>query len=146
MTASAYAQDEAVYEPSASDPRIVAALDAQRRLGDAMSALDIDAIETLMAPDLVVNAPVNKVVNRANVIERLKRQEIKYEGGRNVAKLEFAGVRGNLVIIMAEETVHPIANAPNAGKTVRRRSTDVWRNTDGVWRLAIRQATVVAVD
>lgn len=41
---------DTVYEPSASDPRVVAALAAQKRLGDVMLALDMVGIETMMAP------------------------------------------------------------------------------------------------
>src|SRR5271170_7873870 len=67
-----------VYEPSASDPRIVAALAARRRLGAVMRAVDIAGVEALMAADIVVNAPINKVVDRNNIIGRLKAAQISY--------------------------------------------------------------------
>ena len=57
MTASAQAT---VYEPSPTDSRVVAALAAQKRLEQEMLAHDYKAIEGLMAPDLLVNAPVNR--------------------------------------------------------------------------------------
>ncbi len=124
-----------------TDPRVTAALAAQKRLGAAMGAQDIPGIEALMAPDLLVNAPVNKVVNRDNVIGRIKAGQISYEpdGTRNI---EFAGVRGDVVVIMGEEILHPNKNSPYAGKTEYRRFTDIWQQTDGVWKLWIRQATI----
>jgi hypothetical protein len=142
--APAAAQERTVYEPSASDPRIVAALDAQKRLGVAMIGGDFKAVEMMFANDLVVHSPVNLVVNRDNVLARLRSGQISYEPDY-VRKVDFAGVHGDTVVIMGEEIVDPIANTPNAGKTVRRRFTDIWKNVDGVWKLTIRQATVTSV-
>jgi len=142
MTSSASAT---VYEPSASDARVAAALAAQKRLEDVMLAHDIAGIETLMAPDLLVHAPVNKVANRENVIGRIKAGQISYEPDV-VRNVDFAGVRGDVVVIMGEEVVHPNQSSPYAGKTEHRRFTDVWKPMDGVWKLWIRQATVTKAD
>ena len=134
-----------ICEPSASDPRIVGALDAQARLGDAMRQVDIPAIEALMARDLVVHAPINRVVDRADVLARLVDGKIKYEP--NVERtIDFAGVRDDAVVIMGEEVVRPIGDAPNANTVVHRRFTDVWKSTNGAWTLAIRQATVTSAE
>ena len=133
------------FDPSASDPRIIAVLDARSRLAVAMLAADLTAIEALMAPDLVVNAPINKVVDRTNIVDRLKAGQLSYQSDF-VDNIEFVGVRGDFVVIMSEEIVRPIANTPNAGKIVRRRSTDIWREVDGAWRLAVRQATVTSAE
>ena len=133
------------YDPSPSDPRIVAALAARKRLGEVMRALDIAGIETLMAPDLLVNAPINKVVDRNNVIERLKANQISYESEASEV-FDFVGVRGDMVVIMGEEVVRPNKAAPYAGKTEYRRSTDVWKPFDGAWKLWIRQATITKIE
>ena len=66
---------DTVYEPSANDPRVVAALAARMRLIEAMLAVDIAAVETLMAPDILVNAPINKVADRNSIIRRLKKPD-----------------------------------------------------------------------
>jgi hypothetical protein len=55
-------------------------------------------------------------------------------------------VRGDSVIVMGEEAFTPGPNAPNAGKKIRRRATDVWKQYGGVWKLAVRQATLTSVD
>jgi hypothetical protein len=56
-------------------------------------------------------------------------------------------MRGDQVVIMGEEVVKPRNTAPHAGRTVRRRFTDVWRREpDGAWLLTIRQATITSID
>src|ERR1700685_4698285 len=70
LTSHCFAQEQPIYQPSKDDPRIVAALDAQIRLGEVMAKRDIGGIEALMAPDLVVNAPINRVTDRTNVLAR----------------------------------------------------------------------------
>jgi len=134
-----------VYEPSASDPRIVEALAARKRLGKVMRAVDIVGVETLMAPDILVNAPINKVVDRNNIIGRLKAAQISYEPD-TAETIDFVGVRGDMLVIMGEEVLHPNKDAPFAGKTEYRRFTDVWKPFNGVWKLWIRQATITKVE
>ncbi len=132
------------FDPSETDRRIVAVLDARRRVEEAMVAHDLEAVRSLLAPDLIVNAPINRVVDHASVMARLEHHQIDYDSVE--LRLEFAGVRGDLVVLMGEEIVRPTADAPNAGKTVRRRFTDIWREIDGAWRLGVRQGTAVAIE
>ncbi|HXZ87021.1 MAG TPA: nuclear transport factor 2 family protein [Candidatus Binataceae bacterium] len=126
------------------DSQVQAALDAQARLGDAMRRLDLDAVEKLFAPDLVVHAPINAVVNRSDVLARLRGGKIGYEESER--QVEFAEVRGDSVVIMGLEVVRPRGDAPHAGKTVHRRFTDIWKDTDAGWTLAIRQATIISIE
>lgn len=110
-----------------------------------MLALDIAGIESLMAPDMLVNAPINKVASRENVIARLKASKISYEPGYE-RTIDFAGVRGDVVVIMGEEVTRPNKNDPNAGKIEHRRFTDVWKQFNGDWKLWIRQATITKLE
>jgi len=135
-------QDER--EPAADDPDVSAALSAQRRLQAAMQKLDFGAIEELLAPDLVVHAPINEIVDRDSVMARLRSGQISYEPGTE-RKVEFAGTRGDGVVIMGEEIVRPTKDAPGAGKTIHRRFTDIWKRMDGAWRLVVRQATIISI-
>jgi hypothetical protein len=143
--ATALSSGQTVYEPSATDPRIVAVLEAELRLERAGNPLDLAAFEALFAPDLVVHAPINKVVQRDNILARMRSGQIAYEPDFD-RTIDFAGVRGNLVVIMGEEVVRPTGAAPNAGKLIRRRFTDIWKLADGAWTLAIRQATVISAE
>lgn len=136
-------QEQSDGTPKAGDSEVSAALNAQKRLQAAMQNLDFDAVEELLAPDLAVHAPVNVVVDRDNVLTRLRGGQINYEPDIE-RKIEFAEVRGDGVVIMGEEIVRPTKNAPGAGKTIHRRFTDVWKKMEGRWRLAIRQATITS--
>jgi hypothetical protein len=130
-----------VYEPSADHPRIKAALAARARM--ETSGGDVRVMEQLFADDLVVNSPINMVVNRDNVLGRMRSGQIVYEEGQSV--IEFVGIRGDAVVIMGEEIVKPMGAAPYAGQTVRRRFTDIWMEIKGAWKLSVRQATITAV-
>jgi AhpD family alkylhydroperoxidase len=66
-------QIETTYDPSSDDPRITAAIGAQKRLEAAMMSADVAGAEALTAPDVVVHAPINMVVTRENVLGRAQR-------------------------------------------------------------------------
>jgi hypothetical protein len=99
-------------------------------------------MDELLAANAVINAPINRVVVRDNVMARVRAGQIAYEPNA-VRNIEFAGVRGDHVIIMGEELVHPTGDTPHAGSVVRRRFTDIWGEEQGRWRLQARQSTVV---
>jgi hypothetical protein len=46
---------------------------------------------------------------------------------------------------MGEETIIPRSTSQNAGKTVKRRFTNVWTKEANDWKLTVRQATIVSV-
>jgi len=139
-----YSQDRTVYEPSADDPRILAVLDTQKRAQAAAARADWKAVEEFFASDVVVNAPINRVVNLDDIMGRFRNAQIGAEPGAE-RRIEFVGVRGDSVVVMGEEIYTPAGNAPNAGKVVHRRFTDIWKQYGGRWKLAIRQATVTSV-
>jgi hypothetical protein len=131
-------------QPWANDPAVAEALKAANRIDAAVLAQDADAFETLLASGLVVNSPRNVVSLREQTLGAFRAGTIRYSAYER--KIEFAGVRGDGVVVMGEETVKPIGNAPHAGKTVRRRFTDIWRKEDGAWRLSVRQATIISIE
>jgi hypothetical protein len=84
------------------------------------------------------------VVTRENVLGRLRNGHISYD---NVERtIAFAGVRGDTVVLMGEEVVTPNRDAPNAGKVVHRRFTDIWAKAGDAWVLAVRHATNTSVE
>ncbi|MBL8548834.1 MAG: nuclear transport factor 2 family protein [Hyphomonadaceae bacterium] len=132
------------YDPAPDDPRIVAVLEQRERQFAAFKTGDVAALEAIFAPDVLVNAPVDRVVDRVEVLGRVHARQSRFEG-EDVTHLEVAAVRGDLVVLMGEEVVQPTGANPHAGRIVRRRFTDVWRMSDGAWRLIARQATNVSV-
>ena len=138
-----FASDEVLVQ--AQKPAIAAALEARASLDAAFAAQDADATDALFANDLVVNAPSNHVLRREAVLALFRAGRMDYESV--VETFEALEHRGDQVVMMGEEIIKPQHAAPNAGRTVRRRFTDVWRkDQDGQWRLTIRQATIFAVD
>jgi hypothetical protein len=49
---------------------------------------------------------------------------------------------GRLPRVMGDEVLTPVGKARFAGEKVCRRTTEVWSNESGQWKLAIRQATI----
>jgi ketosteroid isomerase-like protein len=140
---SKFASDEVA--AAAEEPAVAAALAARARLDAAFAAQDVQGVAAVSAKDLVVNTPANRVARLETVIGFFKAGRMNYESVD--VTIEALDARGDHVVIMGEEVVVPRESAPNAGKTVRRRFTDVWRKeSDGEWRLTIRQATITSVE
>jgi ketosteroid isomerase-like protein len=129
---------------AARDPIASAALAARARLDDAFAAQDVTRVADLCAKDLIVNSPRNAVFKREQVLDFFKAGRMNYESADET--IEALAVSEDQVVLMGEETVHPQGDAANAGKTVTRRFTDLWRRErDGQWRLAARQATIISI-
>ena len=126
--------------------QVAGALTARDLMTQAFQSRDLNALAHLLAADLVVNAPINRVVDRDNLFERIRRQEVHYADGPSTTNIEFAEARDDLVVIMGEEIVHPVEHTPHTGSTVHRRFTDIWRPHATTWQLAIRQATITNID
>lgn len=138
-----FATDEVA--AAAQNPVIAAALAARAQLDAAFAAQDVEAVAAVAAKDLIVNTPANRVARLETVLGFFKAGRMNYESADET--IEALDLRGDQVVIMGEEVVRPKETAANAGKTVRRRFTDVWRKeSDGKWRLTIRQATITAVE
>ncbi len=129
----------------AKAPAATEAIEARQKLDQAIAAQNAEECSQLVTNDLVVHTPANRVANKEAVLGYLKSGRIDYEDATTT--IEGLSVRSDHVVIMGEEVVTPQNATDNAGKTVRRRFTDVWRKEpDGKWRLTIRQATVTAIE
>ena len=125
-------------------PAAAEALAARGKVGEAFAAQDVEAVAALFAKDLVVNTPSNRVARLDQVLGFFGAGRMNYESVD--VTIEALDTRQDQVVIMGEEIVKPRGTAANAGKTVSRRFTDVWRKeSDGKWRLTIRQATITSV-
>jgi ketosteroid isomerase-like protein len=109
---------------------------------DAISKGDAAALDSLMDDDVTVNHPTNRIVKEKKKLLDLVRQGvIRYTFFKRVpeAFLFFK----DMVVVMGIETVVPAEGAPNAGKTLQRRYTNLWMMRDGKWRLTVRHANNV---
>lgn len=114
-------------------------LDAEE--AKAMSAADVAALNRLWSPGFIVNAPDNRVKFRDEVLQAVEESRIRYSDFRRT--VERVVVRGDCAISMGGETVTPEGDRPDAGQTLARRYSHVWRRSDGSWTLIARHANVI---
>jgi ketosteroid isomerase-like protein len=132
-------------ETAVKTPRIAAALEAAMRFDKAILAKDVAVFESMFADDAVVNNPFNRVATKQDAVNNLRTGLIDYTSlDRSV---EYAAIRGaHEVVFMGEETLTPVGKAKFAGKHVRRRTTEIWTDVSGSWRLSLRQATIYSAE
>ncbi|HWU81106.1 MAG TPA: nuclear transport factor 2 family protein [Caulobacter sp.] len=123
------------------DEKIAAVMRAVEKVDAALVADEYTVFAAALAPELVVNNPVNIVASRAVVAQLNADGKISYSQYERL--IEHAALRGDMVLLMGEETVVPKGQNPLAGQTVRRRFTELWRPEGERWLLSVRQATVV---
>lgn len=109
---------------------------------DALLRNDIAAMKRNWATDYVVNNPLNEVVEASK--GRIASGTRTYSSF--IREVERVLIHGNTVIVMGQEIVVPSGTAPDAGKTIIRRFTNIWMKRDGKWLLTARQATVICPD
>jgi ketosteroid isomerase-like protein len=130
-------------------PRL-AAQDDNAKLRDEIRKLDMDhaaaifkgdaeALDKLMDDDITVNHPTNRIVKeKRELLELIREGVIRYSSFERFPET-FLFFK-DMVIVMGNEVVIPAPGAPNAGKSLKRRYTNVWMNRDGNWRLTVRHA------
>ncbi len=132
-------------EAASRTPRIAAALEAANRMDEAILTKDSKQFAASFADDAVVNNPFNRIARKADAERNLATGLINYTSLER--SIEYAAVRGKHdVVLMGEETLTPTGKAKFAGETIRRRTTEIWTDASGDWKLAIRQATIFRPD
>lgn len=109
------------------------------REAEAVLRGDYETIDRLWAADIVVNNPFNMVVEGAK--GPIRTGALTYASFER--QVESVQVHGDTAIVMGNEVVVPKGSAPDAGKTIHRRYTNLWMKRDGAWRLTARHANVV---
>ena len=107
--------------------------------GDSASLFD-----KLWSPNMVINTP-------ANVVGTVQGTQAMFRSGglnylsfeRNIEKITF---NENIAIVMGGEVIKPQGKQVNAGKTVSRRFTNIWKYSGGSWSIIARQATIIKVE
>lgn len=126
---------------SSEDTEIRKLEDAQR---EAFLKKDTTALYKIFSPDFVVNAPTNKITTLQQLKYLIRSGEVDMEVFERVTeKVSFIN---NIAVAMGNETLHPTGKMPNAGKTVKRRYTNIWMKNKTGWQLVARQATIISVE
>lgn len=125
---------------SGSEPEDeIRGLDA--REAEAMRAADEAALAALWSPALVVNAPDNRVKSRDEVLQAVRDGRIRYASFQRT--VERVVLDGDHAVTMGGERVVPTGERPDAGQTLSRRYSHLWRRSQGVWALVARHANVI---
>ena len=116
--------------------RKIEALEEQGRR--AFLAQDIDQLRVLWSEDLVVNSPLNRVLERNQVLDLLQRGVIRHASFD--VHIEVIRRHGDLVTVMGHDVVTDAPGAP----PVQRRFTNVWHALGESWQMVARHAHPIA--
>ena len=132
----ASAQEPAGVTPIEKEIRTIDQEEAQAFLRGATTEL-----ERLWAPSLLVTVSSNTIRTGAEVLGLIKSGQTKLTKLERIT--ERVSVTGPVAIAMGVEIIVP-AGGEGAGKTLRRRYTNVYLQQEGRWRLIARQATLIS--
>jgi hypothetical protein len=107
----------------------------------AAAARDRQRLEALFAQDFRVVNPSGGVGTRQELLDILASQgPAPYASAAYVT--ETVKSYGDTVVSLGMDIVVP-NQGPQAGQTVRRRVSQVWRRDGSTWRLVLRHATII---
>ena len=102
---------------------------------------DASAMARLWSDDMVVTNPLNKFVNKQQVLGMVQSGFLVITSYDR--RIEYAHVYGDTVILAGSETVVWGGKMPNAGKTELLRFTAIWMKQQGRWQEVARHANIV---
>jgi len=114
---------------------------AEQRHVAAFRSNDAATIDAILADDFLVNSPRYVVLDKTQLMGMVR------SGVLNAASfnqsIEHIRRYGDIAVVMGADTISFAAPAPNAGRQINRRFTDIWRFQDGGWRFVARHANPI---
>jgi len=108
---------------------------------DAFLQNDAKAMPRLWSDDFVVTNPLNKFVNKRQVLGMMASGFLVITSYDR--RIEYLRDYGDTVIVAGSETVKWGGRMPNAGKSENLRFTAVWMRQNGRWQEVARHANIV---
>jgi ketosteroid isomerase-like protein len=108
---------------------------------DALLHNDIKALSGLWSRDFVVTNPLNKFVNKQEVISLIESNILAFTSYDR--QVEYVRIYGDTAIVAGVETLVWAGRMPNAGKTTQLRFTAVWMREHGRWQQVARHANIL---
>ena len=102
---------------------------------------DPEVLARLWSDDFVVTNPLNKFVNKQQVLGMVKKGVLAF--GSYDRQIEYLHVYGDTTVVAGSETVLWAGGMPKAGQTEHLRFTAVWIKEGEQWREVARHANVV---
>jgi len=144
VTGLSHATDVIAQTSEGDTASIRAQIDANNRaVGRAIGIRDFAALETLWAPEMVVNSPGNNILTRAQVFQSIRDDKLAYSSVKTASDDFF--VSKDVAVEMGHEDI-VMSNGPMAGKPLIRRYTNIWQKRRATWVQIARQATYVGID
>ena len=126
-----------------ADERAVLSADARQR--DAVASVDLKTLAELSHRNLRINAAINRVLTRDDLVRMVGSGEIRNEVFERIP--ESVVVTGNVGVVMGHEIVFPGTVSEQARiygrKTLNRRYTNVFIREGRNWLHLARQASVI---
>lgn len=104
---------------------------------------DTTKLDEIWGASFIVNSPNNVVLDRQMALAKIKKGNIHYLSYET--QIENISFVDSVAIVMGQEIVQPVGQTNHAGKTVKRRYTNVWLKTPEGWQLTAQQATTISV-
>jgi hypothetical protein len=124
------------------DEGVIRKLEKMER--QAILKSDTVQLSILMSKQIVVQNPENTIVGFQQILNRIRNGKISYSSfERNIEKISFVN---GIAVVMGLETLVPQGDTRDAGKTVKRRFTNIWTKEKESWKLTARQATIVSIN
>lgn len=114
---------------------------AEERHLAAFRANDAAAIEALLSDDFLVNSPRYDVLDKRQLMDLVRRGVINTSSFSQ--SIENIRRYGDITVVMGADTAVFSPPAPNAGRKIARRFTDIWRFQNGQWHFVARHANPV---
>jgi ketosteroid isomerase-like protein len=115
--------------------------DYEKRHLDAFLATDVAAIDAMLADDFIVNSPQNRIIGKQELLGMVESGVLAI----STFEQDIQSMRryGNIAVVMGEDLVVYAHPSPAAGRTDRRRFTDLWELRDDTWIFIARQASII---
>lgn len=102
---------------------------------------DRQALANLWSDDLIVTNPLNKLVNKQQVLGMIDSGFLVITSYDR--QIEYAHVYGEMVVLAGSETVTWGGKMPAAGKAEHLRFTAIWMKQGGRWQEVVRHANII---
>ena len=102
---------------------------------------DIRALGHIWSNDLVVTNPLNKFVNKQEVLKLIESGTLAFASYER--HIEYVHLYRNVAVVAGSESVIWAGKMPNAGKTSLLRFTGIWARQNGRWQQVARHANIV---
>jgi uncharacterized protein (TIGR02246 family) len=126
---------------SAASPTETTIRELEQAQAKAAISRDRAALDKMFAPDFRVISPSGAINTKEELLTILTNSTTPpYQSA--AYQTDIVRDYGDVVVSIGMDTVVPNTGA-QAGKTVLRRVTQVWKRDNGTWRLTLRHANII---